>query len=247
MHIDMRGRVAAVTGAAHRVGRVIALELARSGVSILVHHFHSPDDVVRETLHAVKSFGVDAFPVRADLSMPDGVDAVFDAVRAQFGRLDILVNSASNFQRRRLLDVTLDEWDETLRINLTAPFLCTQRAIRLMRDNQPSGGVIVNICDRGALEPWVDYAHHGISKAGLLALTKVTAAGYAPDIRANAVIPGLVLKPDGMDESRWQQYARETPLERPGSAEDVGRAVVYLASEDFVTGAVLHVDGGSLL
>lgn len=247
MRIDLSGQAAVVTGAAHRVGRAIALELARAGVDILVHYFHSPDDVVRETLHAIKSFGVDAFPFRADLSAPDDIAALFAAVREQYGRLDILVNSASNFQRRQLLDVTLDEWDETMRINLTAPFLCTQHAIRLMRENQPAGGVIVNICDRGALEPWVDYAHHGISKAGLLALTRVTAAGYAPDIRANAVIPGLVLKPEGMDEARWQHYAGATPLARPGAAEDVGRAVVYLAREDFVTGAVLHVDGGSLL
>ena len=245
MRIDMTGQVAIVTGAAHRVGRAIALELARAGVHVLVHYFRSPDEVVRETLHEVKSLGVDAFAVRADLSAPDGVEAIFAAAREHFGRLDILVNSASNFQRRKLLDVTPDEWNETMSINLTAPFLCTQHAIRLMRAG--SGGVIVNICDRGALEPWVDYAHHGISKAGLLALTKVTAAGYGPDIRANAVIPGLVLKPEGMDEARWQQYAQDTPLARPGTAEDVGRAVVYLASEDFVTGAVLHVDGGSMV
>lgn len=243
----MTGQVAVVTGAAHRVGRAIALELARAGVHVLVHYFRTSDDAVKETLHDVKSLGVDAIPVRADLSAPEGVDAIFAAVREHFGRLNILVNSASNFQRRQLLDVTLDEWDETMRINLTAPFLCTQHAIRLMRENQPPGGVIVNILDRGALEPWVDYAHHGVSKAGLLALTQVTAAGYAPDIRANAVIPGLVLKPDGMDEARWQRYARATPLGRSGTAEDVGRAVVYLASEDFLTGVVLRVDGGASL
>lgn len=247
MRIDMTGQVAVVTGAAHRVGRAIALELARAGVHVLVHYFRSTEAVVAATLREIESCGVDAFAVRADLSAPDGVDAVFAALRQQFGRLDILVNSASNFQRRQLLDVTLDEWNETMSINLTAPFLCTQHAIRLMREKSPSGGVIVNICDRGALEPWVDYAHHGISKAGLLALTKVTAAGYAPDIRANAVIPGLVLKPEGMDEARWEKVAQATPLARPGTAEDVGRAVVYLASEDYLTGAVLRVDGGSLI
>jgi NAD(P)-dependent dehydrogenase (short-subunit alcohol dehydrogenase family) len=244
MHIDMTDQVAIVTGSAHRVGRAIALELARAGVHILMHYNRSPEDVVKATLRDIKSEGVDAFPVNADISTPEGVDAIFAAAREHFERLDILVNSASNFQRRRLLDVTLEEWRETIDTNLTAPFLCTQRAITLMRENAPPGGVIVNICDKGALDPWPDYAHHGISKAGLLALTKVTAASYGPDIRANAIIPGLVLKADHFDDERWQVAAQQTPLARPGTAEDVARAVVYLASEDFLTGVVLHVDGG---
>jgi NAD(P)-dependent dehydrogenase (short-subunit alcohol dehydrogenase family) len=245
MRINLNGRVAIVTGAAHRVGRAIALELARAGVHVVVHHFSAPDETVRETLHAIKSFGVDAFPAQADLSAPDGVAALFETARGHFDRLDILVNSASNFQRRRLLDVSLDDWNATIATNLTAPFLCTQHAIRRMREKSPPGGVIVNIGDRGALEPWPDFAHHGISKAGLLALTKVTAADCAPDIRANMVIPGLVLRSEGMSEARWREMAEQTPLQRPGSAEDVARAVVYLASEDYLTGAVLHVDGGA--
>ena len=244
MHIDMTDQVAIVTGSAHRVGRAIALELARAGVHIIVHYFHASEEVVKETLHDIKSHGVDAFPVQADLSTPAGVDGLFVAAREHFGRLDILVNSASNFQRRKLLEVTLEDWNETINTNLTAPLLCTQRAILMMREKTPSAGVIVNICDRGALDPWPDFAHHGISKAGLLALTKVTAAGYGPDIRANAIIPGLVLKPDTMPEDRWKNFAKEAPIAHPGTGEDVGRAVVYLASEDFLTGVVLHVDGG---
>ena len=245
MHIDMTDQVAIVTGSAHRVGRAIALELARAGVHILVHYFHSPEETVKDTLHDIKSHGVDAFPLQADIGTPEGVAAIFDAAREHFGRLDILVNSASNFQKRKLLDVSLDEWNETTSTNLTAPFLCTQHAIRMMREKTPSGGVIVNIGDRGALDPWPDYAHHGISKAGLLALTKVTAAGYGPDIRANMVIPGLVLRASQIEEARWQAAAAKMPLGRSGSAEDVARAVVYLASEDFLSGVVLHVDGGA--
>ncbi len=234
-----------MTGAAHRVGRAIALELAGAGVHIVLHYFHSPPDVVAETAAALQARGVQAYPVQADLSAANGVDALFAAAQAHFGRLDILVNSASNFQRRKLHEVTLDDWNETIAINLTAPFLCTQRAIALMRAQTPPGGVIINIGDRGAEDAWVDFAHHGISKAGLLALTRVTAAGYGADIRANAIIPGYVLKPDAMPDERWQALAGDLPLERPGTAEDVARAVVYLASEDYLTGVVLHVDGGA--
>jgi NAD(P)-dependent dehydrogenase (short-subunit alcohol dehydrogenase family) len=244
MHIDLTGQVALVTGAARRVGRAIARELARAGAAVLVHyHTTSPD----EALDELRGFGVEAYAVQADLAQPKGVAALFAGLRAHFSRLDILVNSASNFQRRRLMDVTLDDWRETLDINLTAPLLCTQAAARIMQAQTPRGGAIINICDKGALSPWPDFAHHGISKAGLLALTKVTAASLGPDIRANAIIPGLVMKPDAMPDDRWEALAERVPLQRPGSAEDVGRAVVYLASERYLNGVVLHVDGGENL
>src|SRR5262245_32936257 len=119
MRIDMHGQAAIVTGAAHRVGRAIALELARAGVNIVLHYHRSQQDVVDEALAEMRAQGVEAFPVQADLSTPEGVEALFAAARERFGRLDILVNSASNFQRRKLMDVTLAEWDETIRINLT--------------------------------------------------------------------------------------------------------------------------------
>lgn len=244
MHIQLEGQVALVTGSAHRVGKAIALELARSGVHLLIHYHQSTEDIVRTTLREIKSRGVEAHVVQADVSTPEGVAAIFQALREHFGRLDILVNSASNFQRRTLMDVTLQDWQETLATNLTGPFLCTQEAVKLMRENDPPGGAIINICDKGAIDPWPEFAHHGISKAGLLALTKVTAASLGPEIRANAIIPGAVLKPEQMDEDRWQRNALRIPAKRPGSAEDVARAVVYLASEDFISGAVLHVDGG---
>jgi pteridine reductase len=106
--------------------------------------------------------------------------------------------------------------------------------------------VIINILDKGALEPWPRYPHHSVSKAGLWMLTQVTAASLGPDIRANAVVPGPMLKPAGtkMSDAEWAKIGQRTPLQRTGSAEDVARAVAYLAAEDYVNGAVLHVNGG---
>lgn len=247
MNVDLANRVALVTGSAHRVGRAIALELATCGANIMVHYHSSPPDVVKATLRDIKSMGVDAYAVQADLTQPGGVEATFAAVREHYGRLDILVNSASNFQKRSLLDVTLDDWNATIAANLTAPFLCTQHAVPLMRENDPKGGCIVNIGDKGSLEPWPEYAHHGISKAGLLALSQVSAATLGPDIRVNTIIPGAVLKPEAYSEERWQQSGLKVPLQRVGSAEDVARAVAYLCAEDFLTGVVLRVDGGAYL
>ncbi|MDZ4763517.1 MAG: SDR family oxidoreductase [Chloroflexota bacterium] len=244
MYVSLKDQVALVTGSAHRVGRAIALELARNGVHIIVHYNRSNEETVKATLRDIKSLGVEAYPIQADISTPAGVEATFAAVETHFGRLNILVNSASNFQKRTLMEVTLDEWNETMAINVTAPFLCTQAAVPLMRRNTPSGGCIVNICDRGATDVWVDYAHHGVSKAGLWALTRVSAASLGPDIRANAIIPGAVLKPADYDEESWRAGTKDIPMQRPGTAEDVGRAVVYLASEDWLSGTLIHVDGG---
>jgi len=247
MRVDLRDQVALVTGAAHRVGKAIALELARNGAHIMVHYGSSSEDVVKETLREIRSHGVDAYPAQADISKPEGVDALFAEVRRCFGRLNILVNSASNFQRRQLMEVSLEDWDATMNINLRAPFLCTKASVSLMRENSPPGGSIVNILDRGALEPWRDFAHHGISKAGLLALSQVSAVSLGPDVRVNAIIPGAVLKPEATSAEKWAAGAQKTPLQKEGSAEDVARAVVYLCSEDYLTGVVIRVDGGAYL
>ena len=249
MPIDLTDQVALVTGSAHRVGRAIALELARSGVHLMVHYLTSSDDAVRDTVQAIKSMGVDAFAVQADVGTAEGVQQIFTAVREHFGQLNILVNSASVFQKRTLLEVTLEEWEQTLAVNLTGPFLCTQAAATLMQGNSPPGGAIVNICDEGVDRPWPEYAHHGVSKAALWSLTQVSAVSLGPDIRVNAVIPGPVLKPAGrtMSDERWQEIGRQLPLQRTGTAEDVARAVAYLVREDFITGTAIHVDGGSHL
>jgi NAD(P)-dependent dehydrogenase (short-subunit alcohol dehydrogenase family) len=245
MHIDLQDQVALVTGAAHRVGKAIALELARRGVNIIAHYHRSDDEAVKETLRDIKSLGVSAFAVQADISASDGVDAIFEAVREHFGRLHILVNSASAFIKGTLLETSLEDWELSMRVNMTGAFLCTKAAVPLMRENDPPGGAIVNICDKGAISPWPSFAAHGISKAGLHALSEASAIEFAPDIRTNAVIPGAVLKPEYMSDDDWNKSARQNvPLQRSGAADDVARAVAYLVSESFINGVTIRVDGG---
>jgi NAD(P)-dependent dehydrogenase (short-subunit alcohol dehydrogenase family) len=248
MHIELNDQVALVTGAAHRVGKAIALALAQCGVHLLIHYNRAVPDQLRDTLHEIKSFGVDAFAIQADLARPEGIESIMTSVQENFGRLNILVNSASVFPSAHLMDITLDSWDETFNVNLRAPFLLTQRAARFMRQNKPSGGVIINICDRGVDRPWPSRPHHGVSKAALWALTQVSAVSLAPDIRVNAIVPGPVMKTnDGMSDEQWQQIGQMLPLKRTGEGGDVGRAVVYLAQEDFLTGTLIHVNGGEHL
>lgn len=248
MQMDLTDQVALVTGSAHRVGKAIALELARQGVHILVHYHATAENIVRETVHEIKSHGVDAFSVQADISQPEGIETVFNAIRDHFDKLNILVNSASLFNQNSLLEVTLADWQASLNVNLTAPLLCTQAAARIMRENVPQGGAIINICDYGSVNPWPERVDHNISKAGLLMLTKVSAVSLGEyNIRVNGVLPGPVLKAPGMSDEAWKKTGEKSPLNRTGSAEDVARAVAYLAAEDYISGTLLHVNGGEHL
>jgi pteridine reductase len=248
MKIDLNDQVALVTGSAHRVGKAIALELAKSGIHIMVHYHNSDEDTVRDTLHEIKSHGVDAFAVQSDIGTPQGIEAVFNRLNADFGRLDILVNNASSFNRNELMDVSLEDWKQSLNVNLTAPFLCTQAAVSLMRQNDTPGGAIINICDRGSMTPWPDFFDHGISKAGLWMLTKTSAISLGEEnIRVNGILPGPVLIPQGMTDEQWAEIGKSSPLQRSGQAEDVARAVVYLAAEDYITGTIIEVNGGEHL
>ena len=248
MQIDLTNQVALVTGSAHRVGKAIALALAKAGVHIIVHYNQADATTVRDTLHEIKSHGVDAIGIQADLSKPDGVAEVFAQIDERFGKLDILVNSASVFNKNRLLEVSLADWQTSLDVNLTAPFLCTQAAVPLFKRNIPTGGVIINICDYGSVRPWTERVDHNISKAGLWMLTQVSALSLGGDnIRVNAVLPGPVMKSPEMTDAYWQSIGAKLPIGRLGDQDDVARAVVYLASEPFITGALLTVNGGENL
>ncbi len=249
MRVELQDKVALVTGAARRVGRVIALALAEQGVHILAHYNNADPAQVRDTLQAIKSFGVDAYAVQADFSQADAVDALIAGLQEHFKQLDIVVNSAAVFQARRLLDVSLADWELTMAVNLRAPFLITQRAARLMLENPIPGGTIVNISDAGADGPWKKYPHHGISKSALWMLTQVSAMSLAPEIRVNAIVPGPVMKTDRRDlsDEAWARVGDRIPLKRTGTAEDVARAVIYICQEDFMNGALLHVNGGEHL
>lgn len=249
MRIELQDKVALITGAARRVGRVIALELADAGAHVLMHYNRAPASQARETLQEIKLRGVEAHAIQADLSSADGVDALMAAAEARFDRLDIVINNASVFQARPLLEASLDDWDLTMAVNLRAPFLITQRAARIMANNPMPGGVIINICDAGVDGPWREYPHHGISKSALWMLTQVSALSLGPEIRVNAIAPGPVMKTAGRGttDEEWAQVGRRSALRKTGEPEDVARAVVYLCKEDHITGALLHVNAGEHL
>ncbi|MEW6567903.1 MAG: SDR family oxidoreductase [Chloroflexota bacterium] len=234
-------RIALVTGGAHRVGRAIALSLAERGCHLIIH-YHASGQAAAETVAEIQVMRRRAAAVQADLSTSEGVAKLFRLVDEVFGGLDLLVNSAAVLLPKDLLEVGDEDWRQTVGLNLKGAFFCLQQAALRMRAR--GGGAIVNISDLAGLRPWKRFPLHSISKAGVEMLTQVAALALAPNIRVNAIAPGAVLKPAGMDDSRWQKITSALPLRRPGTPQDVARAVVFLFENDYVTGETLVVDGG---
>jgi pteridine reductase len=241
--MDLAGRGALVTGGARRVGRAIALSLAERGCNLVVH-FHQSSELASETAAQVCEMGVQALTIQADLSQMDGVHALFEAIDKSGFALDLLVNSAAVMQATNLLSATEADWQRTIDLNLRGAFFCLQQAARRMLER---GGAIVNISDVAGLRPWGRFPIHSISKAGIEMMTRVAALALAPKIRVNAIAPGPILKPEGMDDRRWQEIASTLPLRRAGHALDVAQAVIFLFENDYITGETLVVDGGNQL
>jgi pteridine reductase len=241
--MELKGKNALVTGAAHRVGKAIAVRLAMEGCNIALH-YNAAKKEANQTLNELKGFPVNAKSYQANLRESEEITSLFQSISRDFKRLDILINSAAVMQRIPFHKVTPEDWEATIDLNLRATYFCTQSAIKLMGDE---GGVVINISDIAGLQPWVDYPVHSISKIGVEMLTKVAALSYGPGVRVNAVAPGPVLKPDHMSETRWAQLGAELPIGQVGEPTDVSEAIVFLVKNDFITGETLVVDGGNQL
>ena len=233
-------RLALVTGAGHRVGRAIAVGLAGRGFDIAVHYNASAAPAA-ETADTVRRVGVRAETFAADLTAKQAPAALVDEVSARMGAIDVLVNSAAVMMRTPLDAVTIAEWDAMFALNLRAPFFLSLAAASTMRDR---GGVIINIADLAAFETWPAYVPHGITKAGVVQMTRALARVLAPAVRVNAIAPGAVLLPENWTEGDAAKLADSTPLGRIGSPDDVVQAVLYLCEAGYVTGETLIVDGG---
>jgi pteridine reductase len=238
--VELRGRAALVTGSGHRLGREIALALAREGMRLAIH-YHSAEDAAKDTVKLVRDVGSAAELVDGDLRVAGEPERVVAAAARALKGLDVLVNSAAVMRRTPVGEVTVEDWDEIFALNLRAPFFACQAAAGIMRER---GGCIVNIADLAAFETWTGYIPHGISKAGVVQMTRALAHALAPKIRVNAVAPGAVLLPKDWDGTAAERLTDTTPLRRLGSPEDVTQAVIYLLRADYVTGETLIVDGG---
>jgi pteridine reductase len=222
------------------VGRAIAVALGARGMQVVVH-YHGSEEGARETASMIERAGGLAVTIAGDLRDPAVPETLVAAAQDRFDALDLLVNSAAVMERTPFGSVTAEQWDAMFALNLRAPFLLSQVAADALGRRE---GAIVNIADLAAFESWPAYVPHGITKAGVVQLTRSLARVLAPRVRVNAVAPGAVLLPADWGEASRDHLIATTPLRRLGSPDDVAHAVIYLAEADYVTGETLIVDGG---
>jgi pteridine reductase len=242
--MELRGRVALVTGGGRRLGQALARALAGRGMTLAIHH-HASGAGAAALRDEVIAAGGRAACFAADLTDAGAAAELPRRVLAELGGLDVLVNSAAVMQRLSFEDTTPAQYDAALDLNLRAVFFCTQGAAPALRSAR---GKVVNIADLSGLQAWPGFAAHSVSKAGVVMLTRVLARALAPEVTVNAIAPGAVLVPEEYDVEERERLARTTPLRRLGTPADATAALLYLLeSGDFVTGEVLVVDGGRLI
>ncbi len=242
MEMKLSGKVALVTGAGKRLGRAVALRLASEGADVAVHYRGSEKEAA-EVVGEIEVLGRRAVAMRAELTSVEEIRALVQRAAHEFGRIDVLVNSAANFLASSVISTTEEIWDASLDTNVKGPFFLAQAAAPWLRR---SNGVIVNFADTGGILGWPGYIAHSVSKAGMIMLTKTLAKALAPEVRVNAIAPGTITMPG--DPPEWEkEFVKIAPLKKTGTPEDVAEAVSYLVGAKFLTGHVLVLDGGRAL
>lgn len=242
--MEIENAVILITGAAMRVGRTVALELAQKG-AIIVFSYYLEEEPWQETMQEIKSLCGECLAIQTEIRSAADVKNLVRRTIDHYGRVDVLINNASVWLKTPFLEISEADWDLSLDVNLKGPFLASQAvAPHMLAQGQ---GVIINITDLSAFQTWPGYAHHAASKAGLVALTKSLAVELAPKIRVNAIAPGTVLLPEDAPLEKVQWAEEKSLLKRVGEPEDVARLIIFLIESEFTTGSVYFVDGGRSL
>jgi NAD(P)-dependent dehydrogenase (short-subunit alcohol dehydrogenase family) len=240
MH-ELKGKTVLITGGARRIGREIALELARAGADIAIT-FNTSDKEARKTVVDINGLGVRAVALRCDVRLEAEVASAISEVKRELGGVDVLVNNAGAYETIEFEKITVAQWDDMFATNARGPFLMSRAATRELRKRK---GKIINIGSLGGIRPWASHAHYCASKAALHMLTATMAKALAPDIAVNCVAPGMIDAQEKKDSENLRKFAKKTPMQRNGTLADVAAAVRFFATAPtFVTGQVLAVDGG---
>ena len=255
----LEGQVALVTGASSGIGAGVAKALAAQGAIVVINYSSSPEKA-EVVLNEVKEAGGEGWTFKADVSKENEVVEMFTQTVKRFGTVDILVNNAGLQKDAKFHEMTLDQWNYVLGINLTGQFLCSREAIKeflkrgVVPERSKSAGKIICMSSVHEVIPWAGHANYSASKGGVMMLMKTIAQEYAPmKIRVNSIGPGAIRTP--INHAAWQTpeaynaLLKLIPAKRIGEAEDIGGAAVWLSSDDseYVNGITLFVDGGMLL
>jgi NAD(P)-dependent dehydrogenase (short-subunit alcohol dehydrogenase family) len=242
--MELEGRGVLITGG-KRIGAVVATELARRGADVALVYRSSRAEA-EDAVGEVQALGRRALALQGDLRDPDACERVVDETFDAFGRLDILVNMASLYRSTPLDDITLEQWDGQMAVDLRAAWLCARAAVPHMR--RLRGGRIVNFADwvaRSGRPRYPGFLTYYVAKAGVIALTEALALELAPDqILVNAIAPGPIVAPEGISDEEFAAVERATPLGRWGGELEIAKAVLALVDNDFITGETIRVDGG---
>ncbi len=243
--MEIAGKVILITGSAHRVGRTIALTLAEKKARIVIH-YNTRENEAKETLQTILNNGGEAIIVHGNVSKKQDWIKWKSYILKKWGTIDVLVNNAAIFYKTPVFDISEDDWDKFLDINLKGVFWgCQIMGQEMFRKGS---GKIINITDVSADTIWPSYIPYCVSKAGVVALTKGLAKALAPHVMVNAVAPGTVLLAEEHDEEEENALIKRTPLKCIGSAEDIASAVSFLIEgSDYITGTTIKVDGGRSL
>ena len=231
------------------MGKEIAIGLAREGCSVIIHYNHSEKEAIQtkreiESIYLEKGLDARCITLTANLEDPEQISLLVGNITRELKYFDILINSASTFYSTEFVNIGVEEWDRVMAVNLRAPFLLSQHMKRILGEKN---GCIVNMSDLSGVHSWKNFAHHGTSKSALLHLTRSIAIELAPNIRANAIIPGQILPPGDIDEERWKAMGQTIPLKKSGHPQNIMETIKYIITNDFITGSSIRVDGGEFL
>jgi pteridine reductase len=242
--MKLEGKVALVTGSAHRVGKAIALALAQEGADIVVHYGGSAE-AARQTAAEIEALGRRTLLAQADMGNWNEAVELGRRALEHFGKVDILINSASSFVSAEYLVTSEEQYDLAMNVNAKGPYALSQVIGKAMINGD--GGNIINIIDDGAFYASRSYTAHGISKAALLALTHSQTLVLGPKVRVNAICPGPILRPPTYSEERWENLRKTNPLGQLGTAEQVGEIVIFLLTgPPFINGDCIMLEGGRM-
>jgi pteridine reductase len=231
--------LALVTGASRRLGKDLALALAKRGYCVVVHYLVSEKDA-QSTAEEIQKLQVPVYIHKADLTDPNQINRLFQWMDTLDLPLKVLVNSAAVMPGVKLDALKPESFGTTMDLNLQAPLLCSQAASSRMK----SGGLIVNISDVGAQKDWTGYPAYVVSKAAIEKLTRILAKAYAPAIRVNGIAPGLVYRNEALPQDVWDALVQKIPARRPAKPEEIASALEFLLSNEYITGQTIVVDGG---
>lgn len=239
--MEIKGKNILITGGAKRIGKYLALNLAKEGANIVIH-YKSSEKEAKKLKEDIKNFGVDAISIKANLEKEDDVKKLAYESLNYFKKIDILVNNASIYYPTPIFEENLNDLDKFYKVHIKAPFILSKIIGKNMLENK--SGRIINIVDYSPLRPYKDFTPYIVSKGGLLTLTKSLAKEFAPYVLVNAVLPGPIVPPE--DTKDIQTPLKKTLLKKWAGEKEIFKAVKYLIETDFTTGAFIPVEGGRL-